>query len=92
MSFPFIESEVKHNVVIREFKQDVPKEELVWHQDREDRHVKVIESDNWLLQMDNKLPIVLREGRTYRIPAYVYHRVIKGNGKLIIEITKYGKK
>ena len=33
--------------------------ELVWHQDKEDRHIEVIDGEGWSIQMDNQLPLVL---------------------------------
>jgi hypothetical protein len=86
--FPFSEQEITKDVVLREFKENVNPEELIWHQDREDRKVKVIKSNNWKLQMDNELPVTLEVGKTYYIPAYEYHRVIKGTGDLVVEIAK----
>ena len=88
MDFPFSEKKIGNKLFLREFREDVASEELVWHQDREDRRVKVIESNGWMLQMDDRLPILMEEGSTYSIPAYVYHRVIKGSGRLLIEVEK----
>jgi len=31
---------------------------------------------------------LLENGSTYYIPAYHFHRVIKGNGRLLIEVEK----
>ena len=76
MDFPFSEKKVGGKLFLREFRGDVASEELVWHQDREDRRVKVIESDGWMLQIDNELPVLLKEGTIYNIPAYEFHRVI----------------
>lgn len=75
-------------MVIREFLPTVPNDELVWHQDRRHRKVRVIESGGWYLQMDVGLPLKLVEGYTYNIPARRWHRVIRGDGKLKIEITE----
>ena len=86
--FPFTEQKIAKNVFLREFKNSVDPEELVWHQDRENRTIKVIQSDGWMLQMDNKLPVFLEEGKLYRIPALQFHRVIKGAGNLKIKIIK----
>ena len=86
--FPFTEEIIKNNIVLREFKNNVNDEELIWHQDRENRIVKVIKSDGWKLQVDNQLPVVLCEGVNYHISAYEFHRIIKGSGDLIVEITK----
>ena len=88
MDFPFSEKKVGGKLFLREFKENVASEELVWHQDREDRIIKVIEANGWKLQMDNQLPVLLEKGSTYSIPAYVYHRVIKGSGRLLIEEKK----
>ena len=89
--FPFTESLIREGLLLREFKADVDSEELVWHLDREDRWVRVIESGKWQLQMDNKLPQPLMEGETYFIPAMTYHRVIKGDDKLVVLIKEKAK-
>jgi len=86
--FPFTETK-KGKVLIREFSQDVDKMELIWHRDREDRTITILESKGWKLQMDNTLPVVLEEGKSYNIPKNTYHRVIKGEGKLILELEKH---
>lgn len=38
--------------------------------------------------MDNELPVLLEEGTIYNIPAYEFHRVIKGKGILKILVEK----
>jgi hypothetical protein len=86
--FPFIEEHIKENIFLREFKESVESEELKWHMDQEDREVKIIESNGWKLQLDNQLPILLEEGKTYFIEKYNFHRVIKGSGNLIVEVKK----
>ena len=85
--FPFIETK-KENSIIREFSHDVDSAELIWHRDREDREVKIIKSNGWKLQLDNQLPIYLKEGETYFIEKYMFHRVLKGQGDLVVEIIK----
>ena len=86
MEFPFEQKNISKNKAIRTFSEGVEASELIWHMDREDRIIKVLESDSWYLQMDNKLPILLEVGKKYYIPKMTYHRVIKGNKNLIIEI------
>lgn len=88
MNFPFSEKRVGNRLFLREFKGDVASKELIWHRDREDRRVKVIESDGWMLQMDNELPVLLKEGTIYNIPAHEFHRVIKGKGTLKVLVEK----
>lgn len=87
--FPFRETKIKSNVVIREFDEDTDSKELIWHLDREDRTVKVLESNGWKLQLDNKLPFLLENKKEYKIPKYTYHRVIKGEGRLLVKIEKH---
>ena len=83
---PFKETSVGDNQYIREFSNDVDNHELEWHIDREDRIVEVIENNNWQVQLDNELPRLLKN--KLFIPKETYHRVLKGNGKLIVKITK----
>lgn len=73
---------------LRVFKTDTEEDELVWHRDKEDRKVIVMESGGWKLQMDNQEPITLVTDRTYDIPKMVYHRVIKGENELVLRIKK----
>lgn len=84
--FPFKETSLGNNKYLREFDEDVDSHELEWHRDREDRIVEIIENEDWLFQFDNQLPILLE--KKIFIPRETYHRVIKGNGKLIVKITK----
>ena len=72
---------------VRVFTESVENEELKWHRDREDRIVKVLESNKWFLQMDDELPKELVVGESYLIPQGTYHRVIKGKGDLKVSIT-----
>ena len=88
MDFPFSEKKVGGKLFLREFKEDVNSQELIWHQDKEDRRIKVVESNGWKLQMDNELPVLLEEGTIYNIPAYEFHRVIKGKGILKVLVEK----
>ena len=39
--------------------------------------------------MDNQIPKQLKEGQTIFIPKGVYHRVIKGDGELIVKIKEF---
>ena len=88
MDFPFSEKKVGGKLFLREFKEDVASEELVWHQDREDRRVKVIESNGWMLQMDNELPEEIKIGKKYFIPKNTYHRLHLGEGELKVKILE----
>ena len=81
--------EVKENgIKTRLFKENINSGELKWHFDKQDRKVKVVKSNNWMLQMDNDIPKPLKEGQTIFIPKGVYHRVIKGQDDLIVKIKE----
>lgn len=87
MNLPFTEKSLGNNQYIREFNADIDNHELEWHIDREDRTIEVIENKDWQVQLDNNLPILLKE--TIFIPKETYHRVIKGTGNLKVKITKH---
>lgn len=74
------------NEDIRTFSESVDEMELIWHRDRADRKITILEGRDWKLQMDNKLPIQLIENHTYDIPKMTYHRIIKGIGNLVLRI------
>ena len=86
MSKPYTNIEESDKKIIREFLETTDSEELIWHRDREDRLVKSIGNTDWLIQLDNELPKSLNEA-TF-IPEGMFHRVIKGTGKLVVEIIK----
>lgn len=71
---------------VRTFGEDVSEMDLIWHRDSCNREVTVLDGDNWKLQLDNELPMVMEKGRLYRIPKMVYHRIIKGEGDLRLKI------
>lgn len=78
--------------VIRKFEANVDVHELYWHRDDEDREVHILEcGEEWHIQFDDQLPILLWPGDKLFIQRHEWHRVIKGSGHLIIKIYKYGK-
>ena len=86
-SLPFTQK--KEGVfLIREFNKDTPTSELIWHRDREDREVTVVEGIGWKIQMDDGLPKPLLTGETYYIPKNTYHRIIKGSSNLTVRIKE----
>ncbi len=76
------------NKIIRIFDENVDGHELVWHKDRKDRIVEIVKGEGWKLQMDNKVPIQLKEGMVVEIPKEMFHRVIKGKTPLTIKIKE----
>lgn len=88
MDYPF-KQEIIGGKLRRTFNPDVDSDELKWHQDLKDRKVKIIESGGWSFQMDDKLPNKLIDSEEIWIPKLIWHRVLKGNTPLIIEIEEF---
>lgn len=74
-----------HNKVIRRFESTVNDTDLLWHRDQEYRTLKVIGTTDWKIQIENELP---KDIDGVKIEKYVWHRLIKGTGDLVIEIDK----
>ena len=79
---------ISENERIRMFSCGVDNEELIWHRDKRDRIVEVIECKDWFFQFENELPIALKPGDTLSISKMVFHRLIKGDGALVIKILE----
>jgi hypothetical protein len=71
--------------IIREFFQDTPSLEFVWHRDKEDRIVEALHETDWKFQLDNEVP---KELNRIFIPKEMYHRLIKGTGNLKVKIIE----
>lgn len=82
---PFIQKNID-NKKVRTFDENIDPIELKWHRDKEDRKVKILESNDWKFQMDNELPRNLKKGDVIYISKETFHRVIKGSGNLVIEV------
>jgi len=83
---PYIE-EKKDGYIIREFSQNTPSLEFVWHRDKEDRHIEVIDGEGWEMQFDNELPFELVKGDRIFITEGRIHRILKGTTDLKIKIN-----
>ena len=80
------EEKISKNVFIRVFSPDI---DYPWHRDAEDRLLYILScDDNWALQIDDCLPVRLSTGGQYSIPREVFHRIIPGEGDLIVKVTK----
>lgn len=86
MSQPYTDLEVTDFYIIREFSQDIDPIELLWHRDDENRTVEIIGDTDWMVQLENQLPISINE--PIFIPKHMWHRVIKGTGTLRLKIYK----
>ena len=87
MEFPFQQQHIEGKI-IRTFFPDTEEEELKWHQDLKDRKVTIIEDGGWQFQMEDSLPSKLSIAEQIYIPKFVWHRVIRGTGKLDVEIEE----
>ena len=88
MKFPFTEKQVSEFKFIRTFSKDVDEIDLIWHEDKENRVIKVLEGNGWKFQFDEELPIEMTEDLSISIFKGRIHRVIKGHGQLKIELQK----
>ena len=83
---PYSDLEVTDSYIIREFFQDIDPIELLWHRDDENRTVEIIGKTDWMIQLENQLPISINE--PIFIPKHMWHRVIKGTDSLRLKIYK----
>ena len=88
MNFPFEEEQINKFTFIRTFSADVDEMDLIWHADKENRIVTVLEGNGWKFQFDEELPICMTNGKSISIEKGKLHRVIKGNGPLKINLQK----
>ena len=87
MEHPFQQIE-KEGKLVRTFSPDVDSDELKWHQDLMDRKVTIIESGGWSFQMEDNLPNKLSNDEQILIPKFVWHRVIRCDEQLVVEIEE----
>ena len=87
---PYTDIEVTDKYIIREFNENIDPIELLWHRDDEDRTIEIFEDTDWQIQTDNNLPTSLKEH--IFIPKHHYHRLIKGDGTLLLKIYKHRNK
>jgi hypothetical protein len=85
---PFEEEQISDNIFIRTFSVDIDEIDLIWHTDKENRFIKVLEGNGWQFQYDEELPFEMTDGLGFPIMKGQIHRVIKGLGPLKIELHK----
>ena len=74
--------------ILRTFHEDVDVEELVWHRDRRTRKITPLVTNDWPLQFDDRPPFKLQPGVEVVIIKETYHRLLKGDGKLVVRIKE----
>lgn len=83
---PYTDIKTDGNTVTRVFDQNIDPIELKWHRDDEDRVIIAETLTDWMIQLDNALPVSLNN--TIEIPRHEWHRLIKGSGELTLKIKK----
>lgn len=86
---PYVDKKLNNREILRTFGKDVLSEELVWHRDRNNRIVEVLEGEGWEIQLEDRLPELLEKGREYVIPAYTFHRIKRGTTDLKLRIEEH---
>mgnify|MGYP003146204624 CR=1 FL=1 len=91
MNNPYNEKILNENTRLRTFHANVSEDHLIWHRDRQNRIVEVIHGNGWLFQRDDSVPIVMSSGDLLEISANEWHRIIKGEGDLVLKIIEEKK-
>lgn len=86
---PYIDEKITDCEWIRTFDPSVTEsEEYIWHVDKNDRKITVLEGCGWKFQYDNQLPMNINVKDTFVVPRMVYHRLIVGKTKLRLRINE----
>ena len=88
MTNPYRDKPTRNNSRIRVFSESVRDEDLVWHRDKQDRTITVLEGQGWQFQRDNELPQEMLPGQIIEVKADEWHRIIKGTRTLRVEIKE----
>ena len=83
---PYTDINNTNEYILRKFDENIDPVELMWHRDDENRIVEAIGKTDWQVQLENSLPTSLE--KPIFIPRHMWHRTIKGTGKLKIKINK----
>jgi len=86
MSRPYVD-DTTSEAIVRTFDENIDPIELMWHRDLKDRRVEATHDTDWLVQLDNELPTVIKD--SIFIPKMAWHRVIKGTGALTVKIIEH---
>ena len=78
--------ETSNSSIVRMFSQNIDPTELLWHRDLKNRSIKVLEGSGWKIQLENELP---KNMDNVFVPKKVWHRVIKGQNDLVIQIEEW---
>jgi len=87
---PYNDTKLTHKLFFREFSKKVDQGDLVWHKDKNNRNIRVVDGSGWYIQFENHIPRKLRVGESINIKAKTYHRILKENDctNLVLEIEE----
>ena len=88
MVMPYSHTQLSEHEFERTFHVHVMDTELVWHRDHNHRSITVTEGTGWQFQLDNQLPRLLNVSDSFEVPAGMYHRLIKGDSDLRLQICE----
>jgi len=83
---PYTDIIESDSTISRLFPATTKPEDLKWHMDDEDRTITVLSNTNWQFQFEDQLPVSLNSPIFIR--RHQWHRLIKGDGSLMISIFK----
>jgi len=86
---PYKDLKVTDSYIIREFTENIDPIELMYFRLDQDRAIDILEvGKSWKIQFDDQLPFDLEPEMRIFILRHMWHRVIKGDGNLKIQIQK----
>ena len=86
---PYIDEKITDTKWMRTFDPSITEsDEYIWHIDKNDRSITVIEGNDWKFQFDNELPMNININDKFIVPKMIYHRLIPGKTKLVLEIEE----
>lgn len=88
---PYTDNQITDDIRVRVFDTDIDEDELVWHRDKRNRVVEILDGEGWMFQFEDGIPFPMKKGDKLEITKEQYHRVIKGDTPLKIKITEYGR-
>ena len=86
---PYTDMIETEGTISRLFSASVKPDDLKWHMDDEDRVITVLGKTNWRFQFEDQLPVPL--DKPIFIKRHQWHRLIKGDGPLMISIHKHAR-
>ena len=72
----FIEETEDAHVYKRLFDKNLSDNDLYWHKDKEDREITLLKGEEWYIQKDNSIPILIEKNMSYFIEKNIWHRLI----------------